>query len=263
MKYKLIALDVDGTLINDHHELTETTKETVQAVAKRGAEIVLCTGRNPSSTLPILAMLGLEGTVITHNGAATIESAGRRQLHHFPFTVEEAMPLIRYCRENEIHFDLNTPFDMYLERISDTEKAMYEQYLAEPILLSSVTDLREPLVKMTAFGTKETMDRVEQDWRELDLPLNRIRSGDYFIDVMNPLASKGSALKLLAGSRGIDRSEVLAIGNYYNDLAMLEFAGLGIAMANSPEPVKQAADDTTATNNEDGVHQALLKYCLS
>lgn len=77
MNYRLIALDVDGTLLNDDHELTEQTIETIQEVHDQGAHIVLCTGRAPDSTLPILQQLGLEGTMITHNGAATVHADER------------------------------------------------------------------------------------------------------------------------------------------------------------------------------------------
>ncbi len=262
MKYKLIALDVDGTLLNDEHAITERTKRTVLDVHRAGAMIVLCTGRGPGSTFPVLEELGLEGTIITHNGAATVQAAGRTIVHQFPFYMNDVLPLVRYCRENNIHFDICTPFDMFVERMGEEERRMYDKYFADPIWIPDIAQLEEPLVKLTAFGPKEVLDRVEEDWKRIEFPLRYIRSGDLFIDVMHPSASKGNALEQLARLWNIRRSEIIAIGNYYNDVDMLRFAGLGIAMGNSPDEVKRAADAVTLSNNEEGVHAALAAYCF-
>jgi Cof subfamily protein (haloacid dehalogenase superfamily) len=263
VNYRLIALDVDGTLLNDRYELTERTKRTVRDVHEAGATIVLCTGRSPVNTLPLMEELGLEGTLITHNGAATISSGDRRIVHQFPFAVEQLAELVRYCRERKIHLDVCTPFRLYIETdLSEAEAAMYRKFMLEPDRLDDVLALGEAPVKFTVFGDKAAINRVEEDWRNMSLPLTVLRSGDYFIDIMHPEATKGNALKRLAESLGIERSQVMAIGNYYNDLEMIRFAGLGVAMENSPDEVKREADVVTASNNEDGVHLALSRYCL-
>ena len=264
MRFKLIALDVDGTLLNDHHQITRQTRQTIRQAHEAGARIVLCTGRGPASTLPILRELGLEGTMITHNGAATIASDGTTLLHQYSFALEEIVPLVEYARREGVHFDVCTPFEMYIEQIEEHEKQMYETFFIQPNLVADVTNLGMPLVKLTLFGEREVLDRVEKDWHEQKLygDLRMIRSGEVFIDVMSPKANKGNALRDLAASWHIAAEHVVAIGNYYNDVEMLNFAGLGIAVGNSPDGVKQAADVVTATNNEDGVHQALLNYVL-
>ncbi|GGI45364.1 sugar phosphate phosphatase [Paenibacillus marchantiophytorum] len=267
MKYRLIALDVDGTLLNDDHVLTEKTIATIQEVHDQGCHIVLCTGRAPDSTLPLLQQLGLEGTMITHNGAATVyaDERGLTLVNEFAFTVPEIEPMLNYVRREAIHFDVCTSFNMYIERISDYEKQMYKKFLITPKLVTSVSELGLPIVKYTLFSQPDVLDRVQQDWEEQQLygHLRMIRSGDLFIDVMNPIANKGNALKTLASSLEIDPSEIMAIGNYFNDLEMMDFAGLGVAVANSPEGVLQAADVITSSNNDEGVHEALIKYCLS
>lgn len=266
MKFRLIALDVDGTLLNDEHELTEQTIATIQEVHDQGSHIVLCTGRAPGSTLPILQQLGLEGTMITHNGAATVhaDERGLALINEFSFTLSEIETMLAYVRREGIHFDVCTAFNMYIERIGEYEKKMYEKYLTSPKLVTDVSELGLPIVKFTLFGQPEVLDRVEREWEELKLygHLRMIRSGDLFIDVMSAEANKGNALKALAATLEIDASEIIAIGNYYNDLEMMGFAGLGIAVENSPEGVKAAADAVTATNNDEGVHKALVKYCL-
>jgi len=265
MRYKLIALDLDGTLLNDRHEITPQTRETVRRAHDEGAKIVLCTGRGPMSTLPILDMLGLEGTVITHNGAATVYSEGRKLLHEFSFVPGERAEAFRYMREKGLHFDVCTPFEMYVESMSPEEKAMYAKFYVEPEVIEDVTSLPE-IVKLTISSASADLITVTQ--RELNANnllggLNVIRSGDYFIDVMHEQATKGNALKHFADSLNIPSEQVLAIGNYYNDLEMIRFAGLGIAMDNSPAQVKDEADAVTASNNEDGVAAALNKYAFA
>lgn len=262
MTYKLIALDVDGTLLNDDHQLTDLTKQAVRKAYDDGCGVVLCTGRGSMSALPVMEELGLSGTLITHNGAATVTSVDRTIIHNFSFSAEDIQTYVTYCRDKRVHFDINTAFEMYLEAVSLEASAMYAQFYATPEKVDDVLQLELPWVKFTCFGTKEEMDQIESEWNNMDLPLRLIRSGDFFIDVMNPSANKGNALKALADKLDVAAEEVIAIGNYYNDLEMLEYAGLGIAMENSPDLVKEKADAVTVSNNNEGVYAALTKYCV-
>lgn len=266
MAYKLVALDVDGTLLNDDHEITEKTRNTVMEAAKQGVEIVLCTGRGPLNSIPFMKSMGLGGYVISHNGAATVEVETQKIVHQFGMDPLQLEPFMKYCREHGVHFDVNTAFEMYVDQVEELAgpvRFMYENYLMLPSNLLAWEELSGPVVKLTAFGESADMDQVYGDWSKWNLPLNMLRSGEFFIDLMHRDASKGNALKQLAANRGYQQEEVLAIGNYFNDITMLTFAGMGIAMDNSPVEVKAAANAVTTSNNEDGVHEALVKYCLS
>ncbi|MBO2942599.1 HAD family phosphatase [Paenibacillus sp. F411] len=265
MAYKLVALDVDGTLLNDNHVMTEQTMQTVMEASRQGIEIVLCTGRGPQNTIPFLEEMGLKGYVISHNGAATVEVESRKVVHQFALDHHALKPYMEHCRQQGIHFDINTPFGMYVDQVealAGPVRYMYEKYLMMPSNLPAWEELDGPVVKFTAFGESKDMDALFQAWSQWTPVYNMLRSGEYFIDLMQEEASKGNALKLLAEQRGYKREEILAIGNYYNDVTMLSYAGLGIAMDNSPVDVKAAADEITLSNNEDGVHAALLKHCL-
>jgi len=265
LRYDMIALDVDGTLLDERHVLTPGTREAVRQAAEAGAEIVLCTGRGPANTFPVLEELGLTGVIITHNGAATVDAARRELLHQCPMDEGTVAPYIAYCREHGVHYDVNTAFDLYIEEASPEALAMYENYRITPLKRPPGGELPEGLVKLTVFGEKGVMDKVQADWEAEGWPpgLQRIRSGDFFIDVQQPEASKGKALAQLAKLRGVERGRVLAIGNYYNDVGMLEYAGLGIAMGNSPDAVKRSADAVTSSNDEDGVAEALRQHVWS
>ncbi len=266
MKYKLIALDLDGTLLNDDHDISEQTIETVKAVSEQGAEIIVCTGRGPQNSIPFMEKMGLMGYVISHNGAATAKVETREIVHQFAMDSSLLIPYIDYCRDKDIHFDVNTPFEMYVESVENLKvevRSMYENFLTLPFDLPAWTDLKKPVVKFTMFGEPAQLDEAYKEFSTWTSDLNMLRSGEYFIDLMDKDASKGNALKQFAIKRGIQQEEILAIGNYYNDITMLTYAGKGIAMDNSPIEVKAAADEITLSNNEDGVHVALLKYCLS
>lgn len=266
MKYKLIALDLDGTLLNDDHDISEQTMKTVKAVSDAGAEIIVCTGRGPQNSIPFMEKMGLQGYVISHNGAATAKVETREIVHQFPMDPMILSPYIDYCRDKGIHFDVNTAFEMFVENVDGLDavvRSMYENYLTLPENLPAWSDFKEPIVKFTMFGEPKQLDDAFKELSTWTHEINMLRSGEFFIDLMNKEASKGNALKQLAMKRGIQQEEILAIGNYYNDITMLTYAGKGIAMDNSPIEVKAAADEITLSNNENGVHAALVKYCLS
>lgn len=266
MNYKLIALDVDGTLLNDDHEISEQTIQTIQEVASRGAEIILCTGRGPQNSIPFMEKMGLEGYVISHNGAATVKVDTKEIVHQFPMDAIGLDPYSDFCRSRGIHFDVNTAFEMFVDSVEGLQvevRSMYENFLMLPSDLPAWSDLQDPVVKYTMFGESKVIDEAYQELSTWTHEFNMLRSGEYFIDLMHSDASKGNALKMLASKRGIQQEEILAIGNYYNDLTMLTYAGKGIAMDNSPLEVKAAADEITLSNNDNGVHAALVKYCLS
>lgn len=263
MKVRIIALDVDGTLINDHHELTPRVRQAVRAAADSGAEIVLCTGRGSTSALPVLAELGLEGTMITHNGASIVDSRTRNVIAETAIPLEPAQRYIHFARERGIHYDMNTAFELYVERLNEQTSEMYERMFARPIIRTESEGLPEGMVKISLFASKDVLDEAEAEWSDWRHELQTVRSGDFFIDVQHREASKGAALRQLAAMRGVPKEQVLAIGNYYNDLGMIAFAGLGVAMDNSPEEVKAVANEVTLSNNEDGVAYVLERHVFN
>jgi Cof subfamily protein (haloacid dehalogenase superfamily) len=262
MKYRIIALDVDGTLLNDHHEVTPRVRNAVRAAAEQGAEIVLCTGRGSTSALTVLKELGLQGTMITHNGASVVDSETREILYSTGISPEQTRRYTSYCRERGIHFDMNTAFDLYVEGIAEEAADMYRNLKARPIIRNRDEGFPDNLVKISIYAPKETLDDVETEWMDWRHELQAVRSGYNFIDVQHLNATKGKALEQLAALRGIQREQILALGNYYNDIGMIAYAGWGVAMDNSPPEVKAVADEVTVSNNEDGVALVLEQRVL-
>lgn len=265
MKYKLIALDVDGTLLNDDHKLSDENKEAIAEVTRQGGQIVLCTGRSPQNSIPFMEELGLEGYVLGHNGGATVSVSDRKVLDQYGMDGRGLDPYIEYCRKHDIHFDVSTAFEMYVDNVENLTKEanyMYEHFRIMPASLPAWEEFREPIVKFTVFTKSAVLDEAMREWGTWTQQYNMLRSGEFFADFMHHEASKGNALKNLAARLGIAQEDVMAIGNYYNDISMLTYAGLGVAVDNAPLEVKAAADAITGTNNEHGVRDALVKYCL-
>lgn len=268
MNYRLIALDMDGTLLDSNHEISPRTAAALQEVAAQGTEIVFCTGRTPVNSIPYMEQLGLheEGYVIVHNGAATVHTGTRKVIHEFPLDTAALDQYMNYCRQHHIHFDINTAFEIYVDSPENMQAAAQEMYAKfqsfelKPQLLPAWEELSSPVLKLSAFATPEQLDAAYKEWNLWTPEFNILRSGEFFIDLMHPDASKGGALQALAESRGIAPAEIMAIGNYYNDLSMMQYAGLGIAVDNSPLEVKAAADEITRSNDDDGVYYMLKKY---
>jgi Cof subfamily protein (haloacid dehalogenase superfamily) len=263
VEYKLVAIDIDGTLLNDQYELTETTKEALRRTEEEGVKIVLCSGRAPLSVLPILEEAGIEGYFISHNGAVTTHSKTREILYEAGFFADSLKDIIQYCRTSNIHTDFCTAFDMYTEKLDDEEVVkMYQQYHAEPKLVEDVLAMQDRLVKFTLFAADEVLTKAHADFQGMNLPVQTIRSGPYYIDIIEKATSKGTALSNLAKHLQIPMSQTVAIGNYYNDLEMIKMAGIGVAVANAPDDVKQQADLVVASNNDNGVAAALEQLVL-
>jgi Cof subfamily protein (haloacid dehalogenase superfamily) len=256
---KIIAIDVDGTLLNDDHEITPLTMDVLHKAQKRGCCIMLASGRGPQNGLPVMDQLGIEGWMITHNGAVTVDSKTKEVISRFPFSIEQVWPVIEYARANGIHFDICDDFDHFVEGASDMASGMYQQFGIQPIFVPTLDGWQDPIVKFTLCGKAEQLDRAMEEFGHRFPGVNVIRSGIQFIDIFHGQASKGNALRDVCEKYGILREEVISFGNYFNDVDMIQFAGLGVAMDNSPDGVKAAADRVAPSNNDDGVAKVLIE----
>jgi Cof subfamily protein (haloacid dehalogenase superfamily) len=263
MTYKLVATDIDGTLLTDDYRITERNREALQAAAAEGVQIVLCSGRAPQSVTPLLEELGIDGYFICHNGAVTSHSKTREILRESGFFSETLKDVVHYCRDARIHTDFCTALGMYTENLEREDvRAMYAKYMADPELVKDVLEMEDRLVKFTLFGTEEQLNKAHEDLAAMNLPVQTLRSGPFYIDLIDRSTSKGAALRHLAEHLNIPLSETIAIGNYYNDLDMITMAGVGVAVDNAPDEVKERADIVVASNNESGVAEAIERLIL-
>lgn len=256
MKYQLVVLDMDGTLLNSDHKASDTNKEILQRLTSKGIEVVLASGRPFQAVYLYTKELGIDSPIIASNGAM-VKSAKTEEIYYSATVPKElAEEIVKYGRRNEY------PTSLYLSDEIQTygeglAKLHVEVEGINPTIIESFQS-DKPIYKVVYMDTPKRIEEayihLEAEYRD---KLYITRSADILLDVMNYDVSKGSALEKLRQSLGIPKEEVIVFGNSYNDVSMFEKAGLAVAMENSPQAVKDAAHMVTKTNDEDGVAHVL------
>lgn len=267
--YKLIAIDMDGTLLNDRHEVPEDVKYTLAEAKKQGIKIVLCSGRPIGGIRSYIKALNLnqEGDfAIAYNGALVQDT------HTNEVVAELSLGHADLVKLYELSMELKTPmhfFDtkgVYTPNADISDYTVLEAYLSEiPLGYRQVSDIPTN-ISIPKIMFVNHPDKLNRTIEELPKSLNKqytiVQSAPYFLEFVHPSASKGNAVKMLAEQLGIKQEETMTIGDNGNDLSMIEYAGCGVAMGNAIPEVKAAADFQTRSNNESGVAYAIRKLAL-
>jgi hypothetical protein len=268
---RLLALDIDGTLTDPNYQVTPVTLAALRAAHQGGMEIVLATGRRHDYALPIARELGFPVWLISSNGAVMRSSAGEtfftdrlpastanKVIRHmdafrghavltFDRTGQGALVLERFEELNQsIRRWLETNA-AYIKYVSPIENALTEDPI-QAMYCGRVARMEEAQerLRQAGFLGEITVLKTQYDHRDLCI-----------LDILNQGCSKGHTLRRWAEKHGVPRSQVMAIGDNYNDLEMLEFAGLAVVMGNASNDLKQNGWQVTGSNAEDGVAQAL------
>ena len=264
---KLIAIDMDGTLLNSKKELLEETKQYFKNFHNKNTEtlLVICTGRPETGIRPYLKDLGyLEENhyIISQNGANIYESqTGKRVMDAF---VDSAaiQKWIELGKKHGISV-MGAGVDYYYSFDEDpTEWMEFDVKLVSGMLkrIPTKESLNTDFYKILLMGDEEKLNEFEtfipQDWRD---EFYVVRSQKYLVEVLTKGVNKAFGLEKLAQKLNIEPSEIAAIGDAANDIEMLEYAGLAIAMGNASEEVKAIADIVTDTNENNGVIKAIYK----
>ncbi|MDT2758258.1 sugar-phosphatase [Enterococcus xiangfangensis] len=270
MSIKLVAIDLDGTLLNDHHEINAPVVECIKAARKAGVYVVLSTGRPLSGTKAQLEVLGLteaDDYIITYNGALVLNTKTWDIVAEHSLTRDNYLEIDHLARLLGVHLHVTDKKAMYTANRDISPYTVVESYLVNmPLhyrtpeeIAKNVTAVKMMMIDDPAI-LSEAFKQIPAEYFE---KYTLVRSSPYFLEVLNSDASKGLALKELSEHLGIQQAEVMAIGDAENDLSMIEFAGTGIAMGNASEMIKAAADYTVATNLEDGVKEAFDRWVLN
>ncbi|WP_283679324.1 sugar-phosphatase [Lentilactobacillus sp. Marseille-Q4993] len=266
MDIKLIAIDIDGTLLNDDHELTQNTIDAITAAREKGVKVVLCTGRPLSGVKPYLDKLAIDGKeeyAITFNGAMAQNLEGTVITHH-TLAYDDFLLTEMYSRKYNAHYQIETTDEIIATNQELSPFTIGESYLVRlPIVYKTPEQITNDLTisKAMFVDFPEVIDRLKTELpKSLSEDLYVVQSEPYFIEVMNKKASKGNTLSELAEQLGLTAENVMAIGDQGNDLTMVKYAGMGVAMGNGIDDVKAAANFVTKTNQENGVAYAINKY---
>ncbi len=267
--FKLVAIDLDDTLLRSDLTVSEHTVAVLRQVRGLGVAVTISTGRMFRSARPYADQLEFDVPLITYGGALVKNAGSGTVLYNRPLEPEVARRVIRFARERRMQLNyylLNGEDDeLYVELLTPWGEG-YSRF--SNVRLHQVPDLEELLLrgnplKLLLIEDEPVANRCLQELREQFGGLVHLaKSKPRFVEVDHPEATKGRALQVLAAWLQVERSQVLAIGDSYNDIEMLEFAGLGVAMANAPPEVRSRAGHVTASNDGDGVALALERFVL-
>jgi 5-amino-6-(5-phospho-D-ribitylamino)uracil phosphatase len=287
MAISLLALDLDGTLLNGRGQISERNRTTIESARIAGVRVALVTGRRFRDSRPIALELGLDVPVISHNGALTKHAETLQTVSVLPLPLAAAREALRVGRDagadallSDDHEGLGT---LVYDRLSG-ENAAVHKYIAWARRIHGEEEgqrsvrqvetleayLDHDPIHLAFSGNSARMDQLEEVLHAELGSTVKILGTKYpeqdftLIDIVNPAASKGAGVAATAAELGVSPDEIMAIGDNYNDLEMLLFAGTGVVMANAPLSLREIAGlHPTASNSEDGVALAIEQFILN
>jgi len=290
--YKLVAIDLDGTLLNSYGEVSENTRKALKKAKENGTEIVLSSGRPISSTESLAVELGVDNYLISGNGAAVYDIQNQKILYDRFLTKQQVLDIAKMCEENSFFYNVYTEDEViasslnynilfyHKENIKKVEEKRTHINIVQNIEEYIKQSGKEKFLKITVcdeskFIFNSIMKRLKEiqgiDVLEIAyMSRKKIKDGTndvdiqyYYTEITNENVNKWTAIQYLLDKLNIRPKEVMAIGDNFNDKEMIEEAGLGVAMGNSTQAIKEIADIETTTNNEEGVYKVLEKYILN
>jgi Cof subfamily protein (haloacid dehalogenase superfamily) len=278
MKFDLIAVDLDATLLSSHGIVTPRTRDALERAHSAGVEIVICTGRRFSSAMEVLGGVSFADEIVVNNGVVAKEAATGRTVFSSFFTPDNYAACIRAIRRicpelpALVMVDEYPNYEFCADVVRDANEYHMEYLRLSPAMLRAVESLEslptERIIQCCIQNKSERLVEVEGPLARATAGIAHvfmIRNTKYMgssLEVLPQGASKWRALQFLAGSYSIPPERIMAIGDDLNDLAMIRGAGFGVAMANAVEPVREAADWVTADKDHDGVADAIERYAF-
>ena len=264
MAYKLVATDMDGTLLNSDDKITDATVQAIKWAMDKGVVVTLSTGRPLQGVRKYIDQLGLECPVITYNGAVIAYSVTGEILFSQDMDIAEATKVFNLAIQKGVMFIVWSQNKLYASEIS--EKTHFYEGITNTkanLLTDFEKVLENGITKMLWYDDSQVLDEYIAELKsENFLNTTFTKSRAYFLEFFSNKVSKAVAMEKLGEHYGIRREEMIAIGDQTNDLSMIEYAGLGVAMANAVDSVKRVADYITESNNQDGVAKVIEKFIL-
>lgn len=269
MKYKMLVLDIDGTLTNNKKEITEYTRKIIVRMQKEGVIVVLASGRPGYGIRSAASQLLLEqygGFILSYNGGRIMECSTGRIVYEKTIpaeTVKHIYDRVKYTDAALMTYEE----DAIITEEPDNQYVIKESFINQ-MQVKKVDNFSDYVkfspVKCLVAADKEYLLGIENDLKSyFGEQLSIYRSEPYFLEIMSKNIDKAASLEYLLSYTGVDRAQTAACGDGLNDISMIKFAGLGIAMANAQEAAKQVCDYVTKSNEEEGVAYAIEHLILS
>lgn len=273
MKYKLVVVDMDGTLLNSSKRVSEENKNVLAELQNLGVIVAIATGRIYTTLKTHVKDLKIDAPVIACNGAVIRDINHAQTIFADPISMENCRRILAVCKEYKVDCYMYSEDTIYARRLEklvgsfyDSSKTAKEEDKIKIEMMKSMEDVLDKgkaIYKFVIFSEDgRLVEKTKKKLKET-LDLEICKSSADFLDVMNKGVCKGFGIKKLAESLGIEREAIIAAGDNENDISMIRFAGLGIAMGNGVEEIKAAADFITDTNDNDGLAKALRKFVLN
>jgi Cof subfamily protein (haloacid dehalogenase superfamily) len=276
MAYRLLALDVDGTVLDPEGQISPAVQRAVADVQARGLQVILCTGRRFRTALPVAQSLGLTHPLIVHNGALVKAPDSGQTLYHCylsPAVYRQSLALLSQVSSPMLYIDAFHDGIDIITALSDRTHPFQQAYLQDAQKhCQVVTDISDPplqgIVMMSIMAEESRLQSFRSNVQTTlgsQVHVNVLANKSYqgsILEVLHPSVSKWQALHQFASRQGILASQIIAVGDDANDLEMIRHAGLGIAMGNAIEAVKAVADYITLSNADEGLAHALHHVVL-
>jgi len=267
--YKLIALDIDGTLLNSKKQITTRVRSSIISAKKQGVKVVLASGRPYLGMLEALTFLGLSDTddfALSYNGALVVKGREQQIISNNFLNGKDALEL--YYLANSLGVNILAYTTEY--GLITPKKNKYTDFEAEHNAIDftefDFTKLssKDEVIKIMMVDEPEILDvAINKLPKSLKPKYSMARSMPFFFEFMSNKSNKGKGIETLAKHLGFNASEVICVGDADNDLEMLQFAGLGVAMGNAEDWIKAHADYVTLSNDQDGVAHVIEQYILN
>lgn len=274
MKYKMLCIDMDGTLLGKGKKISEENKKAIKSVYEKGVKIIVATGRIYNNAEYYSHILGVKAPVIAANGAVVIDRDNDKVIYDNPIKHDDCLKLIDLLFKMKMFFhfytlegiysnnfltDMGTKFYMKKQVGCEEFKIQYhvikDKKMWKEIFKDNIDEISKCIVMSTS---PKKIIEFKEKLKDIKGLVN-FGSGSRSVEINNIEASKGNAVKALAEYYGIEREEIVAIGDNENDLSMIEYAGFGVAMDNAIDSLKDIADFITSSNKNNGVARALEK----
>jgi len=258
------AIDLDGTLLDSQYQLSEENCQAVKKLAEKGVIVVLASGRMHATILPFSRRIHIEDPIISYNGAMAKHVKTEEVLHHIPIPSHLSEEIIELCAMRKLHLNFYLNDTLYVRELNRWSE-LYDgrtKATSHPVGDLHRFDGQEP-TKLQIVDAPENIDNLSIEFKDyFQKNLYITKTQPEYLEFMNPEVSKGRALIAVTEKLGINKEKIVAFGDGYNDISLMEAAAFRIAMENSVEEIKTLADYITGTNDENGVATAIKTLLL-
>jgi Cof subfamily protein (haloacid dehalogenase superfamily) len=262
---KLVAVDLDGTLLNDSKQVSEQTACALRCLPARGVKVVIASARPPRSVRHIYSLLGLDTWQINYNGALIWDEPTKTPIFHRPLGQGVAYRIINDARDlfEEVLVTCEILDKWYTDRFDQTHTTETGRLFKPDVIAPLESLCNGQVTKLLLLGDSPVVSRLESAIADAYMDeVSVVRTDENLIQIMDKRVSKATALQIVARQYGVRMREVMAIGDAPNDVGMLQSAGVAVAMDNAHKLVKKVAHWVAPSNNDHGVHAALARYGL-